>query len=136
MSETLSLVQYHRLADGGLSEDGAVVIESAHVPSELLARIEQTCPRTTQLVFEGADEGSSSIDCFSDDTVARLRKFLEEEFVRLLDYPSHQGLRQLVARELVEEAMDAFRSVTNLHHLVRLKAEKFVDSSHAVLKLG
>lgn len=136
MSQNLSLVQYAHLDDGKLSEEKSIVIESAFLPPHLLTEIERNFPLTTRDLFDNNGQYSSSIDCFRSDACPGILEMLEREFVRLFEADEHQGLRELLVQSSIEEAIAAFRSLTNLHHVIWLKENKFPCADNAVLQLG
>ncbi|WP_447578718.1 hypothetical protein [Achromobacter kerstersii] len=136
MSQNLSLVQYAHLDDGKLREEESTVIESAFFPSHLLAEIEKKFPLTTRDLFDDNGQYSSSIDCLRSDACSGILELLEREFVRLFEADEHQRLRELLVQSSIEEAITAFRSLTNLHHVIWLKENQLPCVDYAVLQLG
>ena len=137
MSLNISLIEYKSCKDGKLYEEGSEVIESAFLSPALLEKIKDQFPLYEKEIFE--EEGSpeaSTINSFSDNNIHEIKELLEKEFVRLLEAPESQELTSIMVPNSVFEAIEKFRTLTNVYHIFWLKNENFSKRSNALIKIG
>ena len=137
MSLNISLIEYKTCKDGKLYEEGSEVIESAFLSPDLLEIIKDQFPLCKKEIFE--EEGSpetSTIDIFSDNSIHEIKELLEIEFVRMIEASQSQKLTSVIIPNSIFEAIEKFRTLTNVYHIFWLKYENFSKRSNAIIKIG
>lgn len=137
MSLNISLVEYKSCNDGKLYEEGSAVIESAFLSQDLFEMIKNICPLSETIIFE--EEGSletSTIENFLDKDIDKIKDLLENKFVQLIESKESQELKSLITQDSVFEAIEAFRTLTNLYHIFWLKNRNFSKRTNVLVKIG
>jgi hypothetical protein len=137
MSLNISLIEYKSCEDGNLYEKDSEIIESAFLSPDIFEMIKDKYPLCETEVFEeeGSSE-SSTIENVSDDDIHGIKELLENEFVRLIEAKESQDLKSLITPNSVFEAIEKFRTLTNVYHIFWLKNENFSKRSNVLIKIG
>lgn len=137
MSLNISLIEYKSCSNGKLYEEDSEVIESAFLSQTIFEMIKTKCQLCETEIFEedGSSE-TSTIENVSDDDIHKIKELLENEFVRLIESKESEELKSLITHDSVFEAIEKFRTLTNVYHIFWLKNEKFSKRINVLVKIG
>ncbi len=136
MSQNLSLVQYKVDEKGNLYDDDSNIIESAFITPELINLIEkEKLLEDKSLLEEIGTMESFEVKCIENSSLNKALSVLENEFMTLSSDASNK-LKSVFNNDEISSLMNEFRTITNLHHVIKLKKDKFEHNTNVVLKLG
>lgn len=137
MSQSLSLVEYQADEDGNLYEDHCRIIESAFITPEVISSIEaQRLLADKPLLEEFGATASSVMQCLENSSLDKVLSILEIEFIKFLTSEAATNAKKIVIRDEISSLIGEFRTIANLHHVIKLKKEKFENYPNVILKLG
>jgi hypothetical protein len=137
MSLNLSLIEFQNSNDGRLYEENYQIIETADLGNDLREDFRQQGLLKEVDLYE--DENScdfTKIEVVDDNRVLQLLESLEQKFRRLFLVGRNSAESDIVVPKEVDAQMAEFRKITNLHYLVKLKAQQFDGLNNCILKLG
>lgn len=137
MSQSLSLIEYSADEHGNLYEDHSRIIESAFITPEVINTIEaQRLLEDKTLLEEPGASASSVMKCLEDSSIDKVLSLLEIEFVKSITSEAASNAKDILISGEISSLINDFRTIANLHHVIKLKKEKFEHRPNVVLKLG
>jgi len=133
MSKYLFLMKYPESPQGRYIEDTAQKIEECFISDAILKELDSLDPWVELEVFEDANGNESNLfQCIDNSKIAQVEKKTINIFKHLV---REIGVED-IAPEKIESTMVNFRSICNMHFLLRIKAEKYSADERVVVQLG
>lgn len=126
MSQIISLVKYD-YKDEKLYEDNSKTIEEAFI-SEDCINIISGLIGTAKIYEEYDSDEFYEIDCIVD--FKKSIELYENRFIQLREECPN------IKNENIFDSINLFRTLTNVHHVVWLKNEKFYNDDTVIITLG
>lgn len=137
MSKNVTIMNYEVDKAGHIYEPNGKIVETAFIPPVLIDVFRSMDFIRIRRLFEMmGGEDFLEIECIDDIHVDDIIILLESELVKVITSDEAGSIKDLLVKEEMDFLMRELRTITNLHHLFKLKRDNFSSHPGSVIKIG